>query len=117
MNHSSKSKFVVEVPNSRDAIIEWYNADRNKRLIYYFSLLFWSVVQILLLTVLPLTATSSYRIAFYLPLLILIPLECFATHWLIQCALHDFEASKFKELSPLEAPDGSEAQMVDLKDL
>jgi len=93
MNHTPRQYITLEIPSTRKAFWDWYEADRNKRLIYYFALAGWLLILLQLFTVIPLTATSTYRVAFYLPLFILISLLGVSTHWLIQCVLNDYDVS------------------------
>lgn len=95
MNHDEESvntreRITLEIPASRKALSDWYNADRNKRMIYGMALGLWVLIFLFMMTILPLTATSSYRVAFYLPLVIFMPLLGLSTHWLIQAALNDY---------------------------
>lgn len=84
---------TLEIPASRKAFWDWYEADRNKALIYYLALIAWCTLFLQAFTILPLTAMSNYRVAFYLPLSIFMVLLPLATHWLIQCALNDYDIS------------------------
>lgn len=93
MNHASKQYITLEIPSSRKAFWDWYEADRNKRLIYYLSLATWIFIVLQMFTIVPLTATSTYRVAFYLPLLIFTLLLSGSTHWLIQCGMNDYDVS------------------------
>lgn len=94
MNHhlggaNTRERITLEIPASRKALSDWYNAEHNKRFIYWLSLVVWVVLFLFMFTILPLTATSNYRVTFYLPLVIFMPLLFLTTHWLIQCALSD----------------------------
>lgn len=93
MNHAGRPYFTIEIPSSRKAFWDWYEEDRNKRIIYYLSLVTWVFLLSQMFSVLPLTATSSSRLAFYLPLLFFLLLLGPATHWLIQCAIVDYDVS------------------------
>jgi hypothetical protein len=70
----------------KNSLIEWYRADRNKPFIYYIVLAAWTCLFVIILTVLPLTANSTTRASFYIPLIIFIPLIFFMTHWLLLCS-------------------------------
>jgi len=93
MNHhlgttaNTRERITLEIPASRKALSDWYNAEHNKRFIYWLSLTVWVILFLFMFTILPLTATSNYRVTFYLPLVIFMPLLFLTTHWFIQCAL------------------------------
>ena len=104
MQHTApKQHITLEIPASRKAFWDWYEADRNKRFIYFISLALWLFTMVQMFTVLPLTATSEYRVAFYLPLCIFTVLLATSTHWLVQCALTDYKISHIYEYHPNEA--------------
>jgi len=95
MNHddenvNTRERITLEIPASRKALSDWYNADRNKRMIYWMALALWVLIFLFMMTILPLTATSSYRVAFYLPLVVFMILLGLSTHWLIQASLNDY---------------------------
>lgn len=93
MNHN-KDRYTISIPVTRHEILKWFNAETNKTMIYHLSLGLWVLLLTLMFTILPLTATSEYRVAFYLPLTIFIFLLYVLTHFLLQCALSNYWISQ-----------------------
>ncbi len=87
---TTREHIALQIPTSRKALADWYYASRNKRFIYWLSLALWTIVFAFMMTIVPLTATNTYRVTFYVPLFIFIVLFPLSTHWLIQCALNDY---------------------------
>lgn len=85
---SSRSAIIttsMDLASIKKAFSDWYNAAQNKKIISHMSLLTWIFLMTLILTILPLTATSENRMTFYLPLIVFIPLLYGATYWLLVC--------------------------------
>lgn len=84
--------FTIAIPTSRLAFTEWYDAPQNKRIILHFAIFVWTSLVSLMMTVLSLTATSDYRVAFYLPLCLFVILLYVATYWLLSVARQEILA-------------------------
>ena len=89
----------IVVIRDRIAIFtDYYNEPKNKKFFYCLALVLWVMLFMLGLTILPMTATSTYRVAFYLPLIIFTLLLAISTHWLRQCALDDYFVNTIQPL-------------------
>jgi len=64
-------------------VIEWYNTDSNKPIIFHVVLGIWTFYLIIMFTILPLEATNINRAAFYVPLVFFIPLTYLLTYLLL----------------------------------
>lgn len=84
--------FTIAIPTSRQAFTEWYDAPQNKRIILHLAIFVWTSLISLMTTVLSLTATSDYRVAFYLPLCLFVILLYVATYWLLSVARQEILA-------------------------
>jgi protein-S-isoprenylcysteine O-methyltransferase Ste14 len=84
-----QTHFTIAIPTSRLAFSEWYDTPQNKRIILHIALLVWTSLVALMMTILSLTATSDYRVAFYLPLCLFVILLYVATYWLLTAARHE----------------------------
>lgn len=81
-----QTHFTIAIPTSRLAFSDWYDAPQNKRIILHIALFVWTSLVALMVTILSLTATSDYRVAFYLPLCLFVILLYGATYWLLTAA-------------------------------
>lgn len=93
-------RITLEIPTSRKAFADWWYAPKNRKLVYYLSLATWTILFVFMMTILPLTATSTYRVAFYLPLVIFMLLLILTTHWLLQSAMEDYRAAHRNDDEP-----------------
>lgn len=100
----SEDHIHIGIPASRKAFSDWFNAEHNKRLIYYIALGAWLVLFVFMESILPLTATSEYRVAFYLPLAVFMLALGGTTHFLIQAALADFAVRNREQAMAFYAP-------------
>lgn len=96
MQHDNATPSQIVVIRDRIAILtEYYNEPKNKGFIYSLSLTVFGILLLLALTIIPMTATSTYRIAFYLPLIIFTLLIVLSLHWLIRCAFEYFRVNGY----------------------
>ncbi len=93
----TREHIAFHIPTTRKGFTDWYYASRNKRFIYWLCFALWTIVFTLMMTILPLTATSSARASFYVPLFIFMILFPLSTHCLIQSALNDYATKERDE--------------------
>ena len=86
----------IDYSKHRKDIHDWYSADRNKNFIFYIVVGLWTLLFTVILTVLPLYATSSDRASFYAPLIVFIPLIYVMTLWLLKSSYQAFTVNALK---------------------
>lgn len=116
MNRNTEQHITLEIPASRQAFWDWYEAERNKRMIYYLALSTWVVFVLHMIIILSLTATSFYRSAFYVPLLLFALLFGPLTHWLLQAALNDYDVRHKSRYHSVELELHDNSYNIDLKE-
>ena len=89
----NQERFTLEIPMSRKAFADCWNAPKNRKLMYCLALAAWTILVMFIIVILSLTATSVYRVAFYLPFTIFLFLLPLSTHWLIYCVREDYRAT------------------------
>ena len=116
MNRNTEQHITLEIPASRQAFWDWYEADRHKRIIYYLALSSWIIFVLHMIIILSLTATSVYRSAFYVPLLLFGLLFGPLTHWLIQASLNEYDMRHKSHYHAIELDLNDNSYKVELKE-
>ena len=82
-NIITKIPLYTEMQQQLITFNTWYNNDRNKWIIFHFSLFTWVLMNTIFIMILTLTSYSFNRAGYYIPLVIYPVLLYFSTYWVL----------------------------------